>query len=73
MSTVTKVYKNVRGIRTAIKDVARLRDISTILARHGFGAVVTALKLAEVVGVNKIADNFNYDADKYSVAERIRL
>lgn len=73
MSTVTKVYKNVRGIRTAIKDVARLRDISTILARHGFGAVVTALKLAEVAGVNKIADNFNYDADKYSVAERIRL
>ena len=73
MSTVTKVYKNVRGIRTAIKDVARLRDISTILARHGFGAFVTALKLAEVAGVNKIADNFNYDADKYSVAERIRL
>ena len=73
MSTVTKVYKNVRGIRTAIKDVARLRDISTILARHGFGAFVTALKIAEVAGVNKIADNFNYDADKYSVAERIRL
>jgi len=73
MSTVTKVYKNVRGIRTAIKDVARLRDISTILARHGFGAVVTSLKLAEVAGVNKIADNLNYDANKYSVAERIRL
>ena len=73
MSTVTKVYKNVRGIRTAIKDVARLRDISTILARHGFGAFVSALKLAEVAGVNKIADNFNYDANKYSVAERIRL
>ncbi|MBT6436378.1 MAG: AarF/ABC1/UbiB kinase family protein [Deltaproteobacteria bacterium] len=73
MSTVTKVYKNVRGIRTAIKDVARLRAISTILARHGFGAVVTSLKLAEVAGVNKIADNLNYDANKYSVAERIRL
>lgn len=73
MSTVTTVYKNVRGIRTAIKDVARLRAISTILARHGFGAVVSKLKLAEVAGVNKIADNLNYDANQYTVAQRVRL
>lgn len=42
-----RVYDNVRAGQVVFRDVARLRDILTVLARHGFGAFVQALKLQE--------------------------
>src|SRR5262245_50743447 len=42
-----RVYDNVRAGQVVFRDVARLRDILTILVRHGFGAFVQALKLQE--------------------------
>ncbi len=48
MSTVTRVVSGVRGFSTAIKDVARLREIVSVLVRHGFGAFVGRLRLGEV-------------------------
>ena len=45
MSAVSTVYRNVKGLKTAIKDVGRLREISLILAKHGFGAIVVQLGL----------------------------
>jgi len=73
MSTVTRVYKNVKGIRTAIKDVGRLRQILIVLAKHGFGAVVKQLHLGEVSGLGNIAETIDPDSSKYSVQERMRL
>ena len=49
MSAVSTVYRNVKGLKTAIKDVGRLREIF-ILAKHGFGAIVVQLGLTETIG-----------------------
>ncbi len=37
MSTVRTVYTNFKAARSAIKDLNRLRQISVILIKHGFG------------------------------------
>lgn len=42
-----RVYDNVRAGQVVFRDVARLRDIAAILVRHGFGALVQALKLQD--------------------------
>lgn len=55
MSAVGKVFHNVRGFRTAIQDVGRLRQIVMVLARHGFGWVVSRLNLGEVIGRQPVA------------------
>ena len=48
MGTVRNVYTNIRSLQSAIKDAGRLRQIATVLARHGFGALVARLGLREV-------------------------
>ena len=72
MSAVTTVYKNVRGLKTAIKDVGRLREISLILAKHGFGAIVVQLGLTETIGFRgaSLPDSTGEHA---SPAARLRL
>jgi len=42
-----RVYENVRAGQTVLRDVARLREIVTVLLRHGFGAVVQELQLQD--------------------------
>ena len=37
MSTVRTVYTNFKAAKSAIKDLNRLRQISGILIKHGFG------------------------------------
>lgn len=73
MSTVTGVYRGVRGLTTAIKDAGRLREIVSVLVKHGFGAMVTRLNLHEVVGVRGLMDYTDDDAVPYSTARRIRM
>lgn len=46
-TSLRRVYDNVRTGQVVFRDVARLRDILTVLVRHGFGAFVQALKLQE--------------------------
>ena len=70
MSTVSAVYKNVRGLQTAIKDVGRLRLILTVLAKHGFGAVVTRLNMTEAVGIKGLME---YKDENKVVFSRARL
>ena len=40
MSTMRAVYTNFRAARTALKDMARAREIAVVLVRHGFGHFV---------------------------------
>jgi ubiquinone biosynthesis protein len=47
MASVTRVVQSVQSIRTAIKDVGRTREIVGILVRHGFGALLARMGLAE--------------------------
>ncbi len=73
MSTVTTVYKNVRGLRTAIKDVARLREILSVLGTHGFGWVITRLNLTDTVGIKSLMEYRDPEENLYSTGQRIRM
>ncbi len=44
MSTVRTVYTNFKAARSAIKDLNRLRQISAVLMRHGFGYLLKSNK-----------------------------
>lgn len=73
MSTAARVYTSVRGFGTVIKDVGRLREIVTILIRHGFGAIVTRMGLTEMVGIKSLMEYRGDDDQPYSLAQRIRM
>ncbi len=73
MSTLSRVYSNVRGLQAAIKDAGRLREIAAILAKHGFGEVVTRLELTEAVGIRRLMA-YRDEADRpFSTAQRVRM
>ena len=73
MPAVTTVYRNVRGLRTAIKDMSRMRHIASVLTKHGFGWVITKLNLADTVGIKNIMDYRDSEENLYSTAKRIRM
>ena len=73
MPTVTTVYKNVRGIRTAIKDMGRLREILAVLTKHGFGWVITNLNLADTAGLKNLMEYRDPEKNLYSTGARIRM
>ena len=39
MSVLRSIYQGTRAVQSAVKDANRLREIATILARYGFGAL----------------------------------
>ena len=51
MSALSRAYRNLRGCQTALNDLGRMREILRVLGRHGFGAVVQRLNLAEVEAI----------------------
>ncbi len=71
MATITSVYKNVRGLRSAIEDAGRVRQIASVLAGHGFGALVNRLQLVETFGLERILNRG--DDDKVSFEKRLRI
>lgn len=58
------------SIVSAIRDIARVREVSTVLVRHGFGEVVGRLGL---VGKTKDSNAPPNKRPQVSVAERLRL
>jgi ubiquinone biosynthesis protein len=73
MANVGSLYSSVRGLKTAIKDVSRLRDIIGVLGKHGFGAMVTRLGLEETVGVKSLMAYSDENDVPYTLAQRIRM
>ena len=73
MPNVSSVYRNVKSLRTAIKDVTRLRQIVLILVKHGFGAVVTKLGLGDIVGLRSTQIKANKDEEKLTFAVHNQL
>lgn len=73
MAGVATVYRNVRSLRTAIKDAGRMRQIATVLARHGFGHVVQRLELPAPFGIGQAAPSEEDTDLPYTFARRIRL
>ncbi|MEY3013502.1 MAG: hypothetical protein RIT45_2237 [Pseudomonadota bacterium] len=71
--SVLSLVSSVRGITTAIKDVARLREIAGVLARHGFGEAVNRLGLAETAGLGNLVPTRDADDHPIPTARRIRL
>ncbi len=58
------------SIVSAIRDIARVREVSTVLVRHGFGEVVGRLGLSGKAKEQNTASN---KKAQVSVSERIRL
>ena len=67
------MYRNVKGIKTVIKDVGRLRQILTVFAKHGFGWLITRLKLTDTIGIKNLMQYHSNEAELYTTYERIRL
>ena len=42
------LYTSARNVVSAVKDIGRLREIVRVLARHGFGELVTRLELTGI-------------------------
>ena len=70
---VLSLVSSVRGITTAIKDVGRLREIATVLARHGFGEAVNRLGLADTAGLGSLVPALDASKHPIPTARRIRL
>lgn len=63
------------GVVSAVRDLARLREITTVLVRHGFGEVVTRLfggKASEEISAEDLGAG-DEEKHRVSTAERIRL
>jgi ubiquinone biosynthesis protein len=58
------------SIITAVRDLERLRQIASVLVRHGFGELVQRTGWGAQVGIGKKAEETDI---KISLAERIRL
>ena len=71
MSTLRAVYTNVRAARTALKDIARLRQIATVLVRHGLGHVVETWRLEDKAIVGLLVDKRPPETLPKSLFERI--
>jgi len=73
MPNVASLYSNLRGLQTAIKDTGRLRQILGVLAKHGFGALVTRLELTETAGLKNLMEYRDENEVPFSLARRIRM
>ncbi len=73
MSTIRAVYTNIRAARTAIKDIARLRQIAGVLIRHGLGHVVEAWKLQDKAILSLLLQKRPLEDEPCSLFERIAL
>ncbi len=68
-----RAYDNVRSGQAVLRDVGRLRQIAAVLLRHGFGAVVQALKLQDHWITNKLLELRNREAETLPLERRILL
>ena len=71
MSTMRAVYTNIRAARTAIKDMARLRQIAAVLVRHGLGHVVEAWNLQDKAILGLLVDRRDSDLPPVTLFQRI--
>ena len=73
MSTMRSVYKNIRAARSALKDMVRVREITKVLVRHGFGHVVKAWNMPDRGVLDELADGTDPESKHLSGFERIAL
>ncbi len=73
MSTMRTLYTNIRAAQTAVRDVARLRQIAAVLVRHGLGHVVEAWHLQDKAIVGLLVEKRAPEARSIPLFERIAL
>ena len=73
MSTMRTLYTNIRAAQTAVRDVARLRQIAAVLVRHGLGHVVEAWNLQDKAIVGLLLEKRNPEARTIPLFERMAL
>lgn len=72
-TTLQRAYDNLRAGEAVVRDANRLRQILTVLARHGFGALVQQLNLDDRWLVKKVLELRNADAERLPFERRILL
>ncbi len=73
MSALSRAYRNLRGFQTALNDLGRMREILRVLGRHGFGAAVQRLNLAEVEAIPSSVEGAPEPALHLTRGQRIRM
>ena len=73
MSALSRAYRNLRGFQIALNDLGRMREILRVLGRHGFGAVVQRLNLAEVEAIPPTVEGSPEPAPHLTRGQRIRM
>jgi ubiquinone biosynthesis protein len=73
MSTMRAVYSNLRAARTAIKDMARVRQIAVVLVRHGLGHVVESWNLQDTFILGLLVKKPDPEVERRTLFERICL
>ena len=71
MSTIRKVYSNIRAARIAIKDMVRVREIAAVLARHGFGHFVSTWQLEDGALMAGLVQRAAPELENLSIYERV--
>ncbi len=72
-SPVERAYRNFRAGEAAFRDANRFRQILSILARHGFGAVLQGLQLDERWLLRKILELRSTELERLPIERRIVL
>ena len=73
MSAVSTVYSNVKSLRTAIKDINRLRQIALVLSKYGFGWFINKIQLTESLGLKNKLEDVDPAKSPLSNAKRLRM
>lgn len=71
-TTLQRAYENIRAGEAVVRDANRLRQILTILVRHGFGALVQRLNLDERWLVRLVLERGD-EAERLPIERRILL
>ncbi len=72
-TALRRAYDSYRTGESLIRDANRLRQIVTVLVRHGFGALVRELQLDERWALKKILELSSVEADDTPIERRIVL
>ncbi len=72
-TALRRAYENYRTGEAVFRDANRLRQILSVLIRHGFGAVVQQLNLGERWGIAKLVEKHLFDEAQLPLERRILL
>ncbi|MFH1812050.1 MAG: AarF/UbiB family protein [Pseudomonadota bacterium] len=71
MSVLRSLYQGTRAVQSGFKDMNRLREIATVMARHGFGALFDRLNLGFRSGASGDVRDDNFEERLVNVLQEL--